>query len=104
VKYGIRDQVWIDILSTITSVQAVDQVVLYGSRAKGNFKEGSDIDLALMGQDLDHKRMMDLRIMLEELMLPWEIDLLHYGADLDPALKDHIDRVGITLYSKNPNN
>jgi predicted nucleotidyltransferase len=96
-SYGIDDTIWERILSILKAHSAIEQIILFGSRAKGNFRNGSDIDLALKGKALSADDILDLRLTLDELNLPWEIDLLHYEAITDPAVKEHIDRVGILL-------
>lgn len=73
------------------------RVVLFGSRAKGTFREGSDIDIALIGPEvtLDHRD----RVLADyaNLPLPWKLDILVYDLITETALKSHIDRVGIDL-------
>jgi len=74
--------------------------LLYGSRAKGNFKPGSDIDLTLRGEGLTLSLLGDIDAALDDLLLPYEIDLSIYE-QLDHAeLVAHIDRVGRVIYQK----
>ncbi|MWJ28511.1 nucleotidyltransferase domain-containing protein [Halomonas sediminis] len=76
----------------------IQQVVVYGSRAKGNYRPGSDIDLTIMGH-LDWLTFNQLEIDLDDLLLPYQIDLsLHEHID-NAELKAHIERVGQVLYS-----
>jgi len=96
-RYGIEDSIWERILSVLKANASIKQIILFGSRAKGNFRNGSDIDLALKGKSISADDVLDLRLKLDELNLPWEIDLLHYETITDPAVKEHIDRVGIEL-------
>jgi len=77
-------------------MQGVEQVVLYGSRAKGNYKEGSDIDLTVKG-NLTFDNMVKMSVNLDELNLPWKIDLSLYNQIENKNLLDHIDRVGIAI-------
>lgn len=79
---------------------AVDQAVLYGSRAKGNFKTGSDIDLSLFGKSLTTEMLFSIGDALDELLLPYSIDLSIF-ADIDHApLREHIERVGLIFYRR----
>lgn len=78
----------------------VEQAVLYGSRAKGNFRPGSDIDLTLKG-DLSYRDLLDIELALDDLLLPWKIDLSLYSQIDNPALVEHIGRVGRTFYARN---
>ena len=84
--------------SVFASHPAVDQVILFGSRAKGNAKPASDIDLALVGQLSDSER-GDIDWELDDLLLPWEIDLVVLDRIENPALREHIARVGQRFYA-----
>ena len=88
------------ICATLAQFPQVAQAVLYGSRAKGNFKPGSDIDLTLRGDGLTLSLLGDIDAALDDLLLPYEIDLSIYE-QLDHAeLVAHIDRVGRVIYQK----
>jgi predicted nucleotidyltransferase len=95
--FGLSEKTTYKILTVFKTVNSVQSVILFGSRAKGNFKEGSDIDLAIKGQDLNMDTLRKLEIQIDNLMLPYEIDLIIYDQIKEPALKEHIDKVGIEL-------
>lgn len=78
----------------------VEQVILYGSRAKGNYKPGSDIDLTVKGKDLNLSVMNEISLMLDDLLLPYMIDISVFSHIKDRDLIDHIERVGIVFYCK----
>lgn len=88
------------IVSTLNNHPKVNRVILFGSRAKGNYEAGSDIDLALSGDDLVTNDIIDLSNQLDNLDLPYKIDLVIFHRINDTPLKEHIERVGIVLYSK----
>ncbi|PKN73407.1 MAG: hypothetical protein CVU50_03700 [Candidatus Cloacimonetes bacterium HGW-Cloacimonetes-3] len=96
-KYGIKAEYWTAILSILKSNPQVGEVILYGSRAKGNYKPGSDIDICLKGNELTQSDINSLITKLDELMLPWTIDLSGYNMITNADLIDHIERVGILL-------
>lgn len=77
----------------------VESAILFGSRAKGNYKRGSDIDLALSGP-LDFSEIARISWELDDLLLPWEIDLLKFDDIANQDLCEHIDRVGQLFYSR----
>lgn len=77
----------------------VEQALLFGSRAKGNYKRGSDIDLAICGP-VDSSELGTIAWELDDLLLPWEIDLLQYERITSADLREHIDRVGQLFYSR----
>ncbi|MGS2744293.1 nucleotidyltransferase domain-containing protein [Halomonas sp. LS-001] len=75
-------------------------LVLFGSRAKGNYRKGSDVDLAVKGDGVGYNCVTNLAQQLnEETLLPYQFDVLDYNALTNPALKAHIDRRGVNLYS-----
>jgi predicted nucleotidyltransferase len=77
---------------------AIDKVVLYGSRALGTHKPGSDIDLALFGNEVTPDLIASIAILIDDLLLPYTLDLTAYALIDNDALREHIDRVGIELF------
>ena len=78
----------------------VERVVLYGSRAKGTYRPGSDIDLTLEGTGLSLEQLLAIENQLDELLLPWMIDLSIRDRIDNPALLEHIARVGVPFYER----
>lgn len=74
------------------------RATVYGSRAKGNFRPGSDIDLTLEGPELTFRDLTRISTALDDLMLPWKIDLSLLSHMDNPALRQHIERVGKPLW------
>lgn len=97
-KYGLKENTVDSIIKAISSFPQVTEIILYGSRAKGNYKAGSDIDLTLKG-DLNLQLLNKISLKLDELFLPYTSDLSIFNQIDNPELIDHIKRVGITLYS-----
>jgi predicted nucleotidyltransferase len=76
--------------------------IIFGSRAMGNYKKGSDIDLAIKGKGVTSKTLYKLSDLLnEEFPLPYFFDLIHYEAISNANLKDHIDKEGKIIYEAN---
>jgi len=100
VKYGLSDKTIGQIQVVLSSFQEVDKAVLYGSRAKGNFKDGSDIDLTLYGSALSLKTLHKVENDLDDLLLPYKIDLSIFEQIADPEVIDHVQRVGVVFYEK----
>ncbi len=99
-KYGLSDSTITKIQHVFVKFAQVDKAVVYGSRAKGNFRPGSDIDLTLFGNDLDHQQCANIAEELDDLLLPYTIDLSIFDL-LDHAdLKAHIQRVGQVFYKR----
>lgn len=100
-KFGIGQLTLRKLEAFFSGHKEIDKVIIYGSRAKGNFREGSDIDLALEGKDLDSDALLSIISELDDLMLPYKIDLSLYTGISNNALKEHIERVGQLFYQKN---
>ena len=101
--FGLKDQIVEDIISVFSEFPEITEVVIYGSRAKGNSKPGSDIDLTLKGEALTLKELNKIGIALEDLLLPHTFDLSIYQHIDNPDLIEHIGRVGKVLYSVSSN-
>ena len=99
--YGLSEKTIERIIGIFRSHNEIEEAILYGSRAKGNFKPGSDIDLALKGPDLNLKIMSKITLALDDLLLPYTFDLCIYHQIDNPDLIDHIERVKKVFYKKN---
>jgi predicted nucleotidyltransferase len=95
---GIEEKHTLQILNLFKPFSANLQVLLFGSRAKGNYREGSDIDLAVKGSGFKLSDRDQLLSQYENLYLPWKLDVVVYSSIEEPALKEHIDRVGKKVY------
>ncbi|MGL5035289.1 MAG: nucleotidyltransferase family protein, partial [Microcystaceae cyanobacterium] len=88
----------------ISQFSDISEVILFGSRAKGNHKPGSDVDLAVKGDRLKQNTLAQLADYLnEETPLPYFFDLVHYENLENLLLIKHIDRRGILLFKNNSN-
>ncbi len=96
--FGLSEQIVEDIISVFKDFPQITEVVMYGSRAKGNSKTGSDIDLTLKGEALTLKDLNRVSIALEDLLLPYTFDISIYQHIDNPDLIEHIRRVGKVLY------
>ena len=96
---GLSEQTIEKIAGVLARHPKVEEAILYGSRAKGNFKNGSDIDLTLVGAGLTYRDLLALTGELDDLLLPYTIDLSIFHQLEHPELVDHIQRVGIPIYS-----
>lgn len=94
---GIPDDKWLGILGIFKKHSNITAIILYGSRAKGNFYDGSDIDLALKGNDIASEQLTQISLDYEDLYLPWKLNMIVYGSISNSDLIDHIDRVGIDI-------
>lgn len=99
-KYGLTDEALARMEGVFVKFPTIDQVLLYGSRAKGNYRPGSDIDLTFLGDGLDEKLMSQIEAELEELLLPYQFDLSIFSKISHPELIDHIQQLAKVCYSK----
>ena len=100
-RFGLKEATIQKICAVLARYPQVKQAILYGSRAKGNYKNGSDIDLTLRGgADLTLRVLYKIMDELDDLLLPYTIDLSIYANIGDPDVIAHIRRVGVTFYQK----
>lgn len=98
-KYGLSEEVITEINSVFAEYPQIKKVILYGSRAKGNYKNGSDIDLSLVADATELSLLHKIENSLDALFLPYSFDLNFYNEVKNSELKEHIDRVGKEFYS-----
>ena len=79
---------------------AIERVIPYGSRANGNYRPGSDIDLTMVGTNLSHPQLLSIEHQLDDLLLPYLFDLSIFNHIEDPDMIAHINRVGCVFYEK----
>ncbi len=78
----------------------IESVWIYGSRAKGNYRPGSDIDLTLKGEALDLHDLLAIENQIDDLLLPWSVDLSLYAHIDNDSLREHIERAGQVFYQR----
>lgn len=94
--HGISEKSYNLLKGYLGNQPEINEVLIFGSRAKGNAKNGSDIDLALKGINISPKHLMNWSGYINEtLPIPYHVDLIGYHLVENPELKDHIDRVAL---------
>jgi len=78
----------------------VNKAVLYGSRAKGTYRPGSDIDLTLFGDAIDLDTLGQIAARLDESAIPYQVDLSIFGLIEHAGLREHIERVRKVFYQR----
>ena len=100
-RYGLLERDIDYIEKGINRFPEIDFVILFGSRAMGNFKKGSDIDLAIKGKNVTRTTIMRLAGLLgDEYPIPFFFDIVHYDSLNNLKLKEHIDKFGKIIYIK----
>ena len=97
-SYGLPPETIARITRVLAAHPGVERAILYGSRAKGTQRDSSDIDLCLVGESLTLTEQMKIESELDDLLLPYKIDLSRLHALDNPALIDHIRRIGVAFY------
>lgn len=100
--FGLSQEVIEKITSVFNYIPNLEEVIIFGSRAKGNFSLGSDVDLAVTGSHLTWQDLMDLRIGVENLGLLYTFDIHNLDRIGNKDVKSHIARVGKTLWTRQP--
>ena len=99
-KFGLEQHIIDKLIAVFVQNPKVDKAFVFGSRAKGNYRPDSDIDIALKGPDLNTDDIIAMSVAFEEKGITHKIDLINYNTIKEPELKDNIDRVGIEFYSR----
>ncbi len=98
--FGLSPDVIRNIKKEFSKFPQIEKVILYGSRAKGNYKDGSDIDVTLIGKNLNLKTVYALEEFLEALYLPYSFDISIFTQIDNDDLIEHILNVGKNFYTK----
>lgn len=99
-KYGLTDTAWEKLQNLFALHDKIRQVILYGSRAKGNYKPFSDVDIVLIGDELTQQDLNRIVLEVDDLLLPYQFDISIFQNLTNPELIDHIRRRGIVIYDK----
>lgn len=99
-KSGLTIEEITSIRAVFSKYQQVEKVLIYGSRAMGNFKPASDIDLTLIGKDIDLSLLTKIEFDLDDLMLPYKFDVSIYDKISNAEFLNHIKRVGKEIYKR----
>jgi uncharacterized protein len=101
-SFGLRDADLEYIISALSQFDEIQKAVIFGSRVKGNYKTGSDVDIAIWGKDVTFTTISRLHAILEdESPMPYLFDIVDYTHLTHEKLREHIDRVGILIFVKN---
>lgn len=102
--YGLNVSEFDKILGVFNKHPEIHSVILYGSRAKGTYKQFSDVDITLVGERLTNSDMYEISFEIDDLLLPYQFDISIFDQLTNQDLIDHINRKGIVIYSKATDN
>lgn len=97
-SFGLSEQTISLIVTTLQKFPEINGAKIFGSRAIGNYKPGSDIDIALNGQ-ISQQRLANIKgILSDEISTPYIFDVVVYEQLDNEQLKNHINQYGIVIY------
>lgn len=96
-KFGLSEETIAKINGVFALHPAITKAIIYGSRAKGTYKNGSDIDLTLTG-NVSFEELLQIHTEIDDLMLPYMMDISCFETLSSPGLIEHIERVGQVFY------
>ncbi|MBU0996249.1 MAG: restriction endonuclease subunit S [Proteobacteria bacterium] len=100
-KYGLTEKQLAEIIARISDCPEIEEAVLFGSRAMGNYKEASDVDIAIKGETVTAALAGKLKSDIEEdTYLPFFFDFVAYATIANEDLKEHIDTKGVLVYRR----
>lgn len=99
-RFGLKENTITAIQNTFRKYPEIEQALLYGSRAKGTYRNGLDIDLTLLGDKLTYSLLNRIETEIDDLLLPYTIDLSLYPHINNADLLDHNQRVGKLFYQR----
>ena len=100
-KFGLDEKVTEEIVKVIANYAEVEKAVIFGSRARGDYREGSDIDIALFGNSLTHSINTNIFYEIDNLYIVYKVDLINFNSlEKEDKLKENILREGVEIYAK----
>ena len=100
-QYGLKEAELKKLQELFAANGSIETVILYGSRAKGNYKPFSDVDITLVGNGFSRSDMNILHAAIDETSLPYKFDISILATLRNEELIDHINRMGIVIYKRN---
>ena len=97
-QYGLIESTIDQIRQALAQYPHINSAKIYGSRAKGTFNDRSDIDIALIGENITRFEVAGILLQLDETDIPYAFDFNIYHEIKNRALKEHIDRIGKNIY------
>lgn len=98
--FGLTDIEIQALRDTLASFPEIEEAIIYGSRARGTNRMASDIDLTLKGNGLTYLQLALLDEKIDDLYLPYFVDLSLFSMLNSPALLESIRREGKVFYNR----
>ena len=100
-RFGLQEDVIRKIVEILEKYEEVESAKIFGSRARGDYRKASDIDIALFGDNLTHTINTKIFYEIDNLYLPYLIDLINFNTlNEDDKLRKNILKEGVDIYAK----
>jgi predicted nucleotidyltransferase len=99
-KSGLTVRQLTEIVKIFANYNEIEEAVLFGSRAMGNYKKASDVDIVLFGENVINHIISSIQVDFEDSQIPYFFDVLNYKKITSDELKQHIEVYGKTIYKK----
>lgn len=97
-RYGVKEEYWQMLSEVFAQRPQIEKVILYGSRVKGTYKQFSDIDITLVGENITHRDLLQIMNDIDDLLLPYMFDISIFHTLRNEELIEHINRRGAVIY------
>lgn len=97
-KFGVSEKLFSDIINTLSFCKNITRAVIFGSRARGDYKYNSDIDICVYGDNLYEKEISILELNLNELDTPLSFDVVNFTKLSNQELISNIMKQGVEIY------
>jgi predicted nucleotidyltransferase len=95
--FGIPTSSFEIIKDLLRANKKITEAFVFGSRAKGTYRNGSDIDIVIKGEGLSRDDLLNIQLEYDKRMFPWKLDLISFSQISDKAVLEHIERVGVRI-------
>lgn len=99
-NFGLAEEIWLDLARVFARYPEIERVLIFGSRAKGTFRDGSDIDLAVFAPEMSDERFNQLWVELDALPILFKMDVLHWDRLSNTHLKQKILQEGRMFWKR----
>lgn len=100
-RFGLDGKIIKDIVEIIKQYEEVTKAVIFGSRARGDYKKASDIDIALFGDNLTSTINTKIFYQIDDLYMPYKVDLINFNAlSKENKIRENILKEGVEIYAK----
>ncbi|MBO1362222.1 nucleotidyltransferase domain-containing protein [Prevotella sp. A2931] len=99
-RFGLDDKYFNELTAILRAIPEIEEAVIYGSRARGDYRNVSDIDLSLRGTRLENKHVVRLKSLLYESRIPYFFDIHIFHQLRNPQFIANVERDGIVCYRR----